>query len=220
MMFTTIGGTGTFTDSRDNHQYNWVIIGTQTWMAENLAYLPSVSPSLTGSKTDMHYYVNEYEGSSVSEAQATSNYTVYGVLYNWTAAVAGCPTGWHLPSDAEWKTLEIHLGMSQSDADAEGERYSGDVGDKLKSASGWLSGGNGSNTVGFTALPGGRRYNGGNFNYQFGGVGRSAFFRTSTSFDIDRSWNRMLADDVYSTDVPTRWLLGKEEGFSIRCVKD
>ncbi len=147
--FTTNSGsggeTGTFTDSRDGHEYNWIKICNQVWMAENLTYLPSVSPSSAGSYTDPYYYVYGYQGNSVSEAKATSNYATYGVLYNWPATMAGasssstnpcgvqgvCPDGWHLPSDAEWIELEMHLGMSQADADNEGWRGT-DEGGKLK----------------------------------------------------------------------------------------
>ncbi len=105
----------TFTDSRDGNVYKFVKIGTQTWMAENLAYLPSVVGSATGSETTPYYYVYGYDGTSVTAAKATSNYTTYGVLYNWPAAMGGfsssssnpsgvqgvCPAGWHLPSEAE-----------------------------------------------------------------------------------------------------------------------
>ena len=71
-------------------------------MAENLAWLPGVSPSSDGSETLSYYYVRGYEGTVVSEAKAVANYSTYGVLYNWPAAMAACPDGWHLPSDGDW----------------------------------------------------------------------------------------------------------------------
>jgi len=89
---------GTFMDVRDQHVYKYVKIGTQTWMAENLAYLPAVSPSSDGSESSAFYYVYNYEGSSISEAKSQGNYTSYGVLYNWEAAKIACPSGWYLPS--------------------------------------------------------------------------------------------------------------------------
>jgi uncharacterized protein (TIGR02145 family) len=87
---------GTFTDTRDGHEYKTIQIGTQTWMAENLAYLPTTTPITTWSNTEPCYYVYDY--------------AKYGVLYNWTAALTACPTGWHLPSDAEWTVLLNYLG--------------------------------------------------------------------------------------------------------------
>ncbi|MCK9320171.1 FISUMP domain-containing protein, partial [Methanoculleus sp.] len=103
---------GTFTDSRDGNDYNWVKIGDQVWMAENLAYLPSVNMVADGSEdaAGSYYYVYGYDGTDVTAAKATANYTTYGVLYNWLAAMNACPDGWHLPSDAEWTELTDYLG--------------------------------------------------------------------------------------------------------------
>jgi uncharacterized protein (TIGR02145 family) len=114
----------TIKDARDNQTYRIVTIGSQTWMAENLKYLPSVVRPRTGSKTTPHYYVYGYDGTNVTDAKATANYNTYGVLYNWPAAMNGtassttnpsgvqgvCPDGWHLPSDAEWTELTDYLG--------------------------------------------------------------------------------------------------------------
>ncbi len=102
-------------DSRDSQIYQYITIGAQVWMTENLAYLPSVFAPATGSNSTAYYYVYGYNGTDVAAAKATSNYTTYGVLYNWPAAMNGsasstsnpsgvqgiCPSGWHLPSDAE-----------------------------------------------------------------------------------------------------------------------
>jgi hypothetical protein len=103
---------GTFIDSRDNHEYQWVKIGNQIWMAENLAYLPSVNHIKPDSTNLPHYYIYGYDGTNVNEAKSTPNYAVYGVLYDWEAALNASPVGWHLPSDAEWKQLEIDLGIT------------------------------------------------------------------------------------------------------------
>jgi hypothetical protein len=95
----------------DGKNYPIVQIGDQTWMAENLAWLPAVSPFFYGSQTSDYYYVYDYLGASVTEAKSTSNFQKYGVIYNWTAAMNGaagsilnpsevqgaCPSGWHLP---------------------------------------------------------------------------------------------------------------------------
>ena len=101
------------TDSRDSNIYTTVQIGTQCWMKKNLAYLPSVVGPGTGSETTPYYYVPGYDGTDVSTAKATYNYTTYGALYNWPAATTACPSGWHLPTDAELTTLTDTTGNSK-----------------------------------------------------------------------------------------------------------
>lgn len=116
---------GEFLDPRDNHIYKTVTIGEQTWMAENLAYLPVVNKPETAALDDgkQYYYVLNYDGEDVAAAKNTEEYKTYGVLYNWFAAVGAdnaegvpvdavpsgvqgpCPDGWHLPGEAEWKVL-------------------------------------------------------------------------------------------------------------------
>ncbi len=125
-----------FTDERNGNVYHYDQIGTQTWMTQNLAYLPAVSPPDTGSYTEKHYYVWGFEGESITEAKETDNYAAYGVLYNWAAAITACPQGWHLPSDTEWKIQEQKLGMSENEVDMITDRQSGSVGKKFKYTSG------------------------------------------------------------------------------------
>ncbi|MCX6223788.1 MAG: hypothetical protein NTV01_03410, partial [Bacteroidia bacterium] len=212
--FTTLAASCTFTDSRDSRVYKCIQIGTQTWMAENLAYLPAVSPSSAFSDTDPYYYVYGYEGSTVASAKGTANYTTYGVLYNWPAALTACPSGWHLPTDEEWKVLEKNQGMSQSDADASGLRSTGSVGGKLKEAgtSHWISPSTGATNIsGFTALPGGYhdRYGG------FSGLGNGALFWSSSEIGSS-AWNRYL---YYSGDGVYRYTCIHSDGFSVRCLQ-
>ncbi|NCC88542.1 MAG: hypothetical protein EOM05_11905, partial [Clostridia bacterium] len=168
-----------FVDIRDRQSYQSVQIGNQCWMKENLKYLPEVSELATGSETTPYYYVYGYDGTDVLVAKSISNFSNYGVLYNWSAAVAGsvgsssnpsnirgiCPKGWHLPSDDEWKQLEMFLGLSQVQADATSLRGT-DEGNKLKSVGTayWNSPNSGAtNSTGFTALPGGTRTDAGAF---------------------------------------------------------
>ena len=103
-----------------------------------------------------------------------------------------CPDGWHLPSDAEWKELEMHLGMSQEEADNEGWRGT-DEGNKLKESGNthWYSSTGATNSSGFTALPGGS-YDltlEGPFNY----IRFHALFWTATEYPSDRAWYRLLS---------------------------
>jgi uncharacterized protein (TIGR02145 family) len=143
---------------------------------------------------------------------SSANGAVYGRLYTWDAALTACPIGWHLPSDEEWKTLEITLGMSQSEVDQLGWRGT-DEGDKMKSTNGWSLFGNEKNSSGFTALPGGHRYFlGGFYDLDWGGE-----WWSSTEDPGDRGWFRVL---FFSYAGVLRNLDNKGGGFSVRCVRD
>src|SRR5690554_3461161 len=210
----------TFIDSRDGNEYNWVQIGDQVWMAENLAYLPSVNMVADGSEdaAGSYYYVYDYDGTNVAEAKATDNYATYGVLYNWTAAMDGeassttnpsgiqgvCPAGWHLPSDAEWTELTDYLG---------GESVAGG---KLKETgtTHWASPNTGAtNETGFTALPGGGRYYGGTFDY----VGIYGYWWSATEYYASGAWLRGM---YYHYSNVGRVDYVEEVGFSVRCLRD
>jgi uncharacterized protein (TIGR02145 family) len=81
---------GSVTDFRDGKTYKTIVIGTQTWLAENLAYK---------AETGCWAYDND-----------PNNVATYGYLYNWETAKKVCPSGWHLPSKDEWTTLINYLG--------------------------------------------------------------------------------------------------------------
>ena len=200
------------TDSRDGNIYETIQIGQTIWMAENLAWLPSVSPVASGSQIDSYYYVYGYNGFKTTEAKATSSYQTYGVLYNWTAAQSACPDGWHLPTDEDWQDLEEYLGMPGDEADAVRFRSSGEVGKKLKATSGWYQEGNGSNVARFNAIPAGYRARGGEYKYQ----GSYAPFWTATENGTLANFRGMyyFNDAVYRAD----WY--KTAGFSVRCIKN
>lgn len=220
-------GTAEITDTRDRKIYKTVKIGEQEWFAENLAFLPSVSPSGEGPVTDPYYYVYGYEGTIPDNAKLTDNYKTYGVLYNWQAAMDNaCPSGWHVPSDNEWKELEMFIGMSQSDADDTGFRGSrARIGKKLKSTSGWLRG-KGTDNFGFNALPGGALFSDGYYiTSVFGFQGKYGDFWSSDEEIKDENdnrvgplaWNRHL--DVRSDGV-LRGSYSTSNGYSVRCIKD
>lgn len=218
---------GIFTDARDGHVYKYKNIGEQTWMAENLAYLPKVNPD-SATSSEKRYYVYGYEGSDVIAAKTTENFQKFGVLYNWPAAMNGgiasnavpsgiqgsCPSGWHVPSDAEWMILEKTLGMSEADLIMETPasfRISGSVDTKLKSPFGWEDDDILVGQSGFNTLQGGLIYPGG------GGkaLNHSSYFWTATSFNDLKAGARGVSSGLY------RWTgIHKEYGNSVRCVKD
>jgi uncharacterized protein (TIGR02145 family) len=210
---------GAFIDTRDGNVYNWVKIGNQIWMAENLSYLPCVNQVADGSEdaAGSYYYVYGYDGTNVTDAKATSNYTTYGVLYNWTAAMNGsasssenhsgvqgvCPKGWYLPSDAEWTELTDYLGGTSV------------AGEKLKETgtTHWYSPNAGAtNETGFTALPGGSRYGNGTFG-SFEGYGS---WWSATEYGSDGAWGRGMGSYHGKVD---RDDYGKGFGFSVRCIR-
>ncbi|MFY9115953.1 MAG: FISUMP domain-containing protein [Bacteroidales bacterium] len=213
-------------DSRDGKVYNTVTLGTQTWMAENLAYLPSVVGPATDSETEPYYYVYGYDGTDVEEAKATENYQTYGVLYNWSAALTACPEGWHLPSDAEWTQLENYLANNGHNYDGTKGGVGAKIAKSLASETGWNSssvegaiGNTGfpeyRNKSGFSALPGGARTTNGGFNYYK--TGYYGYWWSSTQGNPDTAWSRFLCFSLI--------LIGhnhytKESGYSVRCVRD
>ena len=215
-------GDGSFTDSRDGKVYNTVTIGEQVWMAENLAYLPSVVGPATGSDTDPYYYVYGFDGGTVAEAKATANYITYGVLYNWPAALTACPSGWHLPSDAEWTQLEEYLIANGYNYD--GTTTGNKIAISLASATGWYystnTGAIGNtdypeyrNKSGFSALPGGYR----NYNGTFLIIGSCGLWWGSTQASTYLAWFRNL---VYGYSYVVRAGYGKDFGLSVRCLRD
>lgn len=211
--------TGTMTDI-DGNVYQTVQIGNQVWMAENLKVTRYRNGDQIPNVTGPSEWGNMSSGAYCSYDNDDSNVSIYGRLYNWHAVNDPrrlAPTGWHVPSDAEWKTLEKYLGMSQTEADAFGYRGT-DEGNKLKSTSGWYwdivpQDGNGTNESGFSALPGGIR----GYTDYFYYLGNEADYWTATERSDNYAWFRSLTyqrSDVYRVE------RGKQEGFSIRCVKD
>jgi len=194
----------TFKDNRDEKVYKTVTLGKQVWMAENLAYLPSVSPPTEGESDVAFYYVYGYYGTDVAAAKETENYKIYGVLYNWPAAMSACPDGWHLPSNQEWLELINFAGGIQN------------AGGYLKEAGTehWREPNEkASNYTGFTGLPGGSRGLDGDFINMFD-YGNWWMSTQQGLFDA-----MFLSLRAHHGDV-TRPILPKRNGFSVRCLKD
>lgn len=178
-----------YTDSRDAQVYNIVTIDSQRWFKENMRYNVS--------------------GSMLNPSNPNSD---YGRLYSWQQAQSACPSGWHLPSDDEWKQFERSLGMTQSQSDAEQWRGSNE-GSKLKATSGWTNNGNGNNSSGFNALPAGY-YN----NVTYGNLGGQGYFWTATSSSTNTAWYRYLSWEL--TQVYRHYDFDKTYMLSCRCVQD
>lgn len=223
-----------FTDSRDDQSYTTLQIGDQCWMTENLAYLPVVHDNLqfynAGENSQPGFGVYDYDGSDTNEAIATTSYNDFGVLYNWWAAMDGstssdtnpsgiqgiCPDGWHLPSDAEWKQLEMHLGMTQEQADDTGWRGTNE-GSKLAGGYDFWASGNLRNNAefdssGFSALPGGNRSSYGVYNL----MSSNGNWWSSTETTATKAWRRNINNDNSSV---VRFDNVKKNGYSIRCLR-
>jgi len=193
------------TDNRDNKNYETIQIGLQCWMKQNLNYETSNSACYANNNSNCNIYGRLYSWAEVmnsSSSSSTNPSNVQGI----------CPEGWHLPSDNEWKQLEIFLGMSQAQADAQDYRGS-NQGSQIKSSTGWISG-NGTNSSGFTALPGGTNPIS---DWSDAHIGRSGFWWTSTESSDTHAWYRRLWEGSSGIN---RYPAGKNSGYSIRCLKN
>jgi len=210
--------TGTYIDPVEGKEYKTVKLGGQIWMAENLNAsnysngdpIPNVQGVKEWGKLTTGgwcYYENDpkYEKS-------------YAKLYNWHAVhdIRGlAPEGWHIPSDEEWRELEMYLGMDADESTNTGWRGEG-VGDALKEigTEHWKEPNDrATNKYGFSALPGGYRdvnglfYVGAYSSYWWSSAEQTAFF----------SWYRSL----YHSSSKIHRTTGYEgDGFSVRCLKD
>jgi uncharacterized protein (TIGR02145 family) len=202
----------------DGNVYKIVKIGNQWWMAENLKVTHYRNGEAIPNVTDDTQWSNLITGAWCNYNNDDANTTTYGRLYNWYAVNDSriiAPSGWHVPTDEEWKELEMYLGMSQSEADNTGWRGT-DEGAKMKESgtTHWNSPNTGAtNESGFTALPGGYRYYGGTFY----SMCLYAGFWSSTGSGSDSAWYRYLnysGSDVYRSSYD------KQDGFSVRCIRD
>jgi uncharacterized protein (TIGR02145 family) len=184
-----------------------VTIGTQVWMTKNL----DVDRFRNGDPIPEVKTNEEWENAGENEQPAWCYYDnnpkngeKYGKLYNWYAVKDSrglAPIGYHIPSYKEWSKLTDNLG---------GEEVAGY---KMKSTSGWVKNGNGSNSSGFSGLPGGHRYDDGTFD----NIGEYADWWSSTEFGSYTAWHISL--DCKSGSVSSIDYM-PELGFSVRCLKD
>ncbi len=216
LQFPTNHESGTLTDVEGN-VYKTVKIGNQWWMAENLKTIHY------NDNTPITLETDDVVWSTLTSAaycwyfndQATYK-DICGALYNWFTGNTGklCPVGWRIPSDDDYKTLEMFLGMTQAEADGVYWRGS-DQGSKLKTTTGWSLDGNGTNSSGFSAFPGGYRYW---EDGKFYGQGTIGSWMTSTVHtDIITVIYRNLNSS--NTNV-WRNSIAKNAGKSVRCIKN
>jgi uncharacterized protein (TIGR02145 family) len=163
--------------------FKTVSLGSRTWMAENLNITPSAGNSWC--------YDND-----------ASNCGTYGRLYDWNAATGACPSGWRLPTRQEWNLLVTAAGIDGG----------ADAGTRLKSGNGWNYYGEGSDDLGFSALPGGRYES--DFYYYGGEAGH---WWTNTAYEGDAGYAYYRGMYYYDGEVVESYE-SKEYGMSVRCV--
>jgi len=214
------------------YSYQTVLVGDQCWFAENLrsenysnddaidANLSNDSWANTTSGAVATYggswpwcvnYAEDFNACSDPSAALTA----YGRYYNWYAVNDSrglCPSGWHVPTDNEWMTMEVSLGLTEVEANAWEWRGTNE-GSEMKSTSGWSAGGNGTNTSGLNSLPAGARNGFGAYDY----AGYFGFWWTASDLGGGTAYFRQLARD---NDAVYRHVAGYRDGYSVRCIKD
>ena len=217
--FTMLQGTA-FTDPRDGQVYRWVMIGDQVWMAENLNFASANSWCFGNNATNCDHYGRLYTWAAVMNGVSSSSANPSGVQ-------GVCPTGWHVPSDAEWTDLVNYV-------DSQGYPNSnvvGGAGNALKSCHQvgsplggacntsdhprWNSHSThyGTDAFGFSALPGGSRAT----TESFGSIGRGGTWWSSTESSSTSAWYWGMS---YHFGTVSRYAINEANGFSLRCVRD
>ena len=220
VVFTTTENPQNVTDI-DGNVYHTIKIGTQTWMVENLKTTKFRTGEAIPNVTDNTAWENLTTGAWCNYNNDAANGTKYGKLYNWYAVADSrniAPAGWHVPTDAEWTTLENWVSGNLG--------ISGSIPKALAATTdwiSWLSGGSGvdgfigydltkNNNSGFTALPGGYRSNG------FTNIGYACSMWSSTENNINtNAWYMGL---IWVSSNVNRNYITKSWGYSVRCIKD
>ena len=204
-------GYGSNISDIDGNSYKTVYIGTQQWMVENLKVTKYNDGTAIPNVTDNTLWGNNTSGAWAYYNNDAANNAKYGKLYNWYAVSPTmngnknvCPTGWHVPTDAEWTVLIDYLGGASI------------AGSKMKEVgtTSWNSSNtDATNTSLFTGLPGGYRNDIG-YYYDIGGYG---YWWSSTKASTDDAWYRRLSD---YDGVADRGNFLKGNGLSVRCLRD
>lgn len=199
----------------DGNTYKSVKIGDQVWMSENLETtkyndgepISLVSDGLVWETLATPAYC-------IYDSKSINTTVKYGALYNWYTVNTGklCPKKWHVPSDSEWKLMEINILMDRYEAERIGWRGT-NQGDALKANIGWHSPDDGTNKTGFSALPGGYINNSGELVF----VEINGNWWSSTQYFEENAYYRRL---YYNESKVGRFNTFKTAGFSVRCIKD
>lgn len=210
---------GTTVTDIDGNVYHSVTIGTQVWMVENLKTTKYRDGTSIPKVIDNLQWMNLTTGAYSWYNNDPANKDTYGALYNWFAVNTKilAPTGWHIPTNAEWATLQNYVAANLG--------TSGSVAKALAATTNWASStdagavGNGltkNNASGFTALPGGCRIDG-SYNGSFNYIGLSGYWWSSSELNANTALHRGLqysGSDVYSNNDY------KNCGASVRCLRD
>ena len=198
----------------EGNLYSTVTIGSQIWMAENLRSTKFNNNISVPNVPDNTAWINLTTPAYCWFVNDIKYKDTYGALYNWFTVSTGnlCPADWHVPTDAEYKTLELYLGMPSDQLDA-WEWRGTDQGTRMKTTTGWDNGGNGTNSSGFSAVAGGYRYGAtGAFNAN----GILTYWWTA-DYSADYGWYRRLdgaENGIY------RAFTSKKGGKYVRCLKN
>lgn len=189
---------------KDGNTYKTVTIGKQIWMAENLNVEHYRNGDVIPQVQDKDEWATLTTGAWCYYQNVSENGIIYGKLYNWYAVNDSrglAPEGWHIATDEEWTKLTDYLGGAET------------AGEKMKNSSGWSENGNGTNSSGFSGLPGGYR----NHDGYFSNIGINGLFWTATAFSGTNAWFRNLIASIPDVYRPNYFFVN---GLSVRCVKD
>ncbi len=198
----------------DGNAYATVIIGSQEWMAENLRTTKYANGDLIPNVTDGTQWSTLTTGAWVHYNNFSQNELPFGKLYNWFAVSDSrnvCPSGWHLPSEADWDSLIYFL-----DPNADIINSINSAGGKMKSIGTqyWISPNfEATNESGYSGLPGGCRTS----NGEFTDFGFNGGWWSSDTYISNFAWYRIL---YYGYGFIGGMNRPKAFGFNIRCVKE
>jgi len=206
----------------EGNVYNTVLIDNQCWMKENLKTTKYRNGTNIANPTDNSAWQNNTTGAYVWYNNNISNKDIYGALYNWHAVnnSAGlCPTGWHVPTDAEWTALTTYVSSQPAYLCNSNTIY---IAKAMAGKTNWYGSTNtcavgnnlnANNATNFTGLPGGYR----NTNGAFYGIGYYGDWWSSTETNAGTAWYRNLN---YGNGTVGRYYDYKAYGFSVRCLRD